>query len=100
MAIPLTDQATGPVAARQRALRMYGTQPGDERCGGRNSPSSSTTRADHDLPGYKNRGFGFALGGDGGSPSDGWYGGAFTFYTGGITSRRPQTPTPTPNGTC
>ncbi|HTO41319.1 MAG TPA: hypothetical protein VL026_10110, partial [Rhizomicrobium sp.] len=29
IAISLTDHATGPVAARQRALRLYATQPGD-----------------------------------------------------------------------
>ena len=29
VAISLTDSATGPVAARQRELRLYANQPGD-----------------------------------------------------------------------
>jgi hypothetical protein len=36
------------------------------------------------LSGYKDHGFGFALGIDGGSPKYGWYGGAFTFYSGDV----------------
>lgn len=90
VAISLTDQATGPVAARQRALRMYGTQPGDDTLWGQEFAEFLDNKGNHDLPGYENRGFGFALGGDGGDSIDGWYGGAFTFYTGGITQQAPQ----------
>jgi uncharacterized protein YhjY with autotransporter beta-barrel domain len=35
-------------------------------------------------PGFKDHGFGFAFGIDGGSPKYGWYGGALTFYTGDV----------------
>jgi hypothetical protein len=89
VAISLTDQATGPVAARQRALRMYGTQPGDQTLWGEEFAEFLNDKGGNDLPGFKNRGFGFAIGGDGGDPSDGWYGGAFTFYTGGINQQSP-----------
>jgi hypothetical protein len=90
IAVSLTDQATGPVAARQRALRMYGTQPGDDTLWSQEFAEFLDDKGNHDLPGYKNRGFGFTLGGDGGSAIDGWYGGAFTFYTGGINQQAPQ----------
>ena len=39
---------------------------------------------------YKNHGFGFALGLDGGDPDDGWYGGAFTFFAGDTTESLPN----------
>ncbi|HSZ74373.1 MAG TPA: autotransporter outer membrane beta-barrel domain-containing protein, partial [Rhizomicrobium sp.] len=90
VAISLTDQATGPVAARQRALRMYGTQPGDDTLWGQEFTEFLNDKGNHDLPGYQNRGFGFAVGGDVGNPSDGWYGAAFTFYSGGITQQAPM----------
>ena len=38
----------------------------------------------------KDHGFGFVLGVDGGSPRNGWYGGAFTFYTGDVTQELPR----------
>ncbi len=41
------------------------------------------------LPGFKDSGFGFAVGADGGDALGGWYGGAFTFYTGNVDQRAP-----------
>src|SRR6185295_402556 len=38
-----------------------------------------------DLNGFKDHGFGFSLGLDSGAPELGWYGAAFTFYTGDIS---------------
>jgi hypothetical protein len=96
IAVSLTDQATGPIGSRQRVLREYGKQPGDSTlwgiefaqflkdpgqtllAGGTAYPAGGT------LPGFKDHGFGFSIGGDGGSARDGWFGGALTFYTGDI----------------
>ena len=70
IAISLTDQATGPVASRQRMLRMYGKQDGEITLWGQEFAQSSripatSTRA---RPDFKDHGFGFALGLDGGDP--------------------------------
>jgi hypothetical protein len=96
IAVSITDQATGPIGARQRILREYGKQAGDSTlwgiefaqflkdpgqtllAGGTTYPAGGT------LPGFKDHGFGFSIGADGGSARDGWYGGALTFYTGDI----------------
>jgi hypothetical protein len=97
IAILITDQATGPVAARQRLLRQYGKVPGEmtlwgeEFTGqihnkGRKSASGTTSS-------FKDHGFGFALGVDGGGPRNGWYGGAFTFYTGDVKQQLPRSST-------
>jgi len=94
VAIMLTDQATGPVAARQRLLRSYGNVPGDmtlwaqEFTGQINN--KGRTAADGTLTSYKDHGFGFVLGVDAGSPRNGWYGGAFTFYSGDVTQQLPR----------
>ncbi len=94
IAIMLTDQATGPVAARQRLLRGYGNTPGDMTLWGeefaghinnKGRPSGSG-----DLVSYKDHGVGFALGVDAGSPRNGWYGGAFTFYSGDVSQLLPR----------
>jgi hypothetical protein len=94
IAIMLTDQATGPVASRQRLLRGYGNTPGDMTLWGeefaghinnKGRPSGSG-----DLVSYKDHGVGFALGVDAGSPRNGWYGGAFTFYSGDVSQLLPR----------
>jgi len=90
IAISLTDHATGPVAARQRALRLYATQPGDLTLWGQEFAQQISDKGSDGLPGFKDSGFGFALGADGGDALGGWYGGAFTFYTGNVDQRAPS----------
>ncbi|MDE2112384.1 MAG: autotransporter outer membrane beta-barrel domain-containing protein [Alphaproteobacteria bacterium] len=90
--ISITDQATGVVAARQRQLRLYGkteggtTLWGDEFAQMIKDPGRGPLQADgtRTQSGFKDHGFGFSLGMDGGTPKYGWYGGAFTFYTGDV----------------
>ncbi len=96
IAISLTDQATGVVAARQRTLRMFGKQGGDltlwgnefgeyiSTKGGTVASSDPTVLNSGAAPGFKDHGFGFSLGMDEGAANTGWYGAAFTFYTGDI----------------
>jgi Autotransporter beta-domain len=92
IAISLTDQATGVVAARLRELRLFAKESGDLTLWGHEfaeelSNKGQTTGSGDGLTtlnGYKDHGFGFSLGLDGGSPEGGWYGGAFTFYTGDV----------------
>lgn len=93
IAISITDSATGPVGARQRALRMYDKTPGEMTIWGQEffqmlkDPGSGAVDANTGFktnPGFKDHGFGFALGIDGGSPKYGWYGGAITFYQGDV----------------
>jgi hypothetical protein len=92
IAMSLTDQATGPVAARQRILRMYGKDSGDVTLWGQEfaeflkDPGTTSTGQ----TGYKDHGFGFVLGMDGGNPKTGWYGGALTFYSGDIVEALPR----------
>lgn len=93
IAISLTDQSTGVVAARQRALLLYATKGGegtsfwfDEfiqqiKDPGQGAEQIDGTRA---FSGFKDTGFGLSMGMDGGSPKYGWYGGAFTFYAGDV----------------
>ena len=94
VAILITDQASGPVAARQRLLRSYSKAPGDLTLWGTefagNINNKGRVDADGTLTDYKDHGFGFSLGLDGGSPRDGWYGGAFTFYSGDVTQSLPR----------
>ncbi len=97
IAISLTDQATGVVAARQRALRpVRQANPATSPCGATSSASSSAPRAATSPspspaptaalePGFKDHGFGFSLGIDEGGANSGWYGAAFTFYTGDVS---------------
>ena len=91
LAIALTDQATGPVAARQRALRMYAGQPGDTTLWGQEFNISLNAEADANTIGYRDTGFGFVLGMDGGDPANGRYGGALSFYSGNINEKQPRT---------
>jgi Autotransporter beta-domain len=94
IAILITDQATGPVAARQRLLRSYANQAGDTTLWGEEFTGQINNKgrvsADGTLTSYKDHGFGFVLGLDGGSPRNGWYGGAFTFYSGDVTQQLPR----------
>jgi hypothetical protein len=94
VAILITDQASGPVAARQRLLRAYGNAPGDLTLWGTefagNINNKGRVDADGTLTNYKDHGFGFSLGMDSGSPRGGWYGGAFTFYSGDVIQTLPR----------
>ncbi|HEY1962416.1 MAG TPA: autotransporter domain-containing protein [Rhizomicrobium sp.] len=90
LAIALTDQATGPVAARQRALRMYAGQPGDTTLWGQEFNISLNANANQGTIGYRDTGFGFVLGMDGGDPANGRYGGALSFYSGNINEKQPR----------
>ena len=94
VAIMITDQATGPVAARQRLLRGYTTVPGELTLWGEeffgNINNKGRVSADGSLTNYKDHGFGFTLGMDAGSPRGGWYGGAFTFYSGDVSQTLPR----------
>ncbi|HKU65707.1 MAG TPA: autotransporter domain-containing protein, partial [Rhizomicrobium sp.] len=94
IAVMLTDQASGPVAARQRLLRSYANVAGDMTLWGQEFTGQISNRgrtaADGTLVSYKDHGFGFTLGLDGGSPRNGWYGGAFTFYSGDVTQQLPR----------
>ena len=94
VAIMLTDQATGPVAARQRLLNSYGKQPGEltlwsEEFAG-NINNKGKVDADGTLTNFKDHGWGFALGMDAGSARNGWYGGALTYYSGDVSETLPR----------
>jgi hypothetical protein len=91
--VSVTDQATGVVGARQRTLNMYGKQEGGTtlwgqeffqmiKDPGQGAVDPNTTAKVQS--GFKDHGFGFAMGIDGGSPKYGWYGGSFTFYAGDV----------------
>ncbi|HEY8698171.1 MAG TPA: autotransporter outer membrane beta-barrel domain-containing protein [Rhizomicrobium sp.] len=90
LAISITDQATGPVGARQRALRMYAAQSGDATLWGQEFGNNLNQDPSANTGGYRDTGFGFTLGLDGGNPSDGRYGGALTFYSGDVTEKSPR----------
>ena len=92
IAMSLTDQATGPVASRQRILRMYGKASGEITLWGQEFAEFIKDPGDVDTgqTGFKDHGFGFVLGMDGGDPKSGWYGGAFTFYSGDIVEALPR----------
>lgn len=88
VAISITDQATGPVGARQRALRMYAAQPGGTTMWGQEFVERLTSGGDTEA--YRASGFGFALGFDGGDPMNGRYGAALTFFSGDQTGKGPN----------
>ena len=90
IAISLTDSSSGPVAARQRALRMYANQDGDLTLWGQEFAQNLSVSSSTEAAGYRNTGFGFVVGADGGDPADGRYGGAFTFYSGNTTEKEPR----------
>jgi hypothetical protein len=90
LAISLTDDATSVVAARQKTLREYANQDGDLTLWGQQFVQSLDQDATAAGPGYRDTGFGFALGADEGDPADGRYGGAFTFFSGGSRAQQPD----------
>jgi uncharacterized protein YhjY with autotransporter beta-barrel domain len=90
LAVALTDQATGAVGARQRALRMYAGQDGDATMWGQEFTERLNVGSQVEAAGYNDSGFGFALGIDGGSPASGRYGAAFTFYSGDTSEKQPR----------
>jgi hypothetical protein len=94
VAIMITDQATGPVAARQRLLRSYGNVDGEMTLWGEEFAGMINNKgrfdAEGDLTNYKDHGFGFSLGMDAGSSRGGWYGGALTFYSSDIIETLPR----------
>ncbi len=90
VAVSLTDDASNVVAARQRELRQYANQDGDLTLWSQEFAqrlNQKTTVAG--IPGYRDSGFGFALGADEGDPEDGRYGGAFEFFDGGAREDAP-----------
>jgi autotransporter-like protein len=90
LAVALTDQATGAVGARQRALRMYAGQDGDATMWGQEFTERLNVGNQTAAAGFNDSGFGFVLGMDGGAPSSGRYGGAFTFYSGDTSEKEPR----------
>lgn len=88
-AISLTDSATNIVAARQRALRMYANQEGATTLWGQQFAERLSQNNTSTLTGYNDAGYGFVLGMDDGDPVDGRYGGAFTFFSGGMSQKEP-----------
>ncbi len=88
VAIDITDEATGPVGARQRALRMYAAQPGDATLWGQEFADRDSSSGNVDA--YRTNGWGFALGMDEGDPRNGRYGAAITFFSGDQTSKGPN----------
>jgi hypothetical protein len=88
-AISLTDSASDIVSVRQRELRMYANQEGDTTLWGQEFAQRLSQSSTPGTIGYDDTGFGFALGMDSGDPSDGRYGGAFTFYSGGSSTQDP-----------
>jgi len=94
VAIMLTDQESGPTAARQRLLREYGHQPGDLTLWSTEFTgfidNAGRVDADGSLTNYKDHGFGFAVGMDAGSPQGGWYGGALSVYSGDVSETLPR----------
>jgi hypothetical protein len=94
VAIMLTDQATGPVAARQRLLRNFSKTAGEMTLWGEEFTGQISNKGQVSgsgaLTAYKDHGFGFSLGLDAGSPRGGWYGGAFTYYSGDIVESLPR----------
>jgi hypothetical protein len=88
-AISLTDSATNVVAARQRELRMYGNQEGATTLWGQQFGERLSQANSASITGYNDSGFGFVLGMDDGDRVDGRYGGAFTFFTGGMSAKEP-----------
>jgi len=88
--ISLTDQATGPVGARQRALRMYAGQDGEATLWGQEFAQRIDVSSKVTSGGYNDTGFGFVMGMDTGDKTDGRYGGAFTFFSGDTAEKSPR----------
>lgn len=90
LGISLTDQGTGEVGARQRALRMYAGQDGDTTIWGQEFTQNLNVGS-KTVGGYDDTGFGFVLGADSGTPRNGRYGVAFQFYSGDTHEKSPRT---------
>lgn len=92
IAVAITDQATGVVAARQRALRNFSMQEGDltlwtqEFVQQLKNPGQGAKQEDgsRGKTGFRDHGFGVVIGMDAGNPSTGWYGGALTYFSGDV----------------
>jgi len=93
IAVSITDSATGPIAARQRSLLMYAHDASSGTSVWANEfvqmikdpgEGSSLTNGTRELSGFRDHGFGISVGVDTGSPKNGWYGGALTFYAGDV----------------
>jgi hypothetical protein len=91
LAISMTDQATGEVGARQRALRMYAGQDGDTTIWGQEFTQDLSVGNNATAGGYNDTGFGFVLGADSGNPRSGRFGAAFQFYSGDTNEKLPRT---------
>jgi hypothetical protein len=89
LAVSLTDEATNVVAARQRTLREYASQDGDLTLWTQQFVERLNQDNTSDGTGYTDSGFGFAIGADEGDALDGRYGGAFTFFSGGMSAKAP-----------
>lgn len=93
IALAITDQATGVVAARQRSLRMFAKEEGEltlwtqEFVQSIKNPGQGAVQEDgsREKTGFRDHGFGVVVGMDAGSPENGWYGGALTFYNGDVS---------------
>lgn len=93
IALSITDQATGVVAARQRSLRMFAKEEGEltlwtqEFVQSIKNPGQGAVQEDgsREKTGFRDHGFGVVVGMDAGSPENGWYGGALTFYNGDVS---------------
>ena len=68
---------------------MYANQEGDTTLWGQEFAQRLNQDSTAGTIGYNDTGFGFALGMDAGDPSDGRYGGAFTFFSGRSTTQYP-----------
>jgi hypothetical protein len=90
--LSLTDQATGVVGARQRAIRRFdkdesGTKIWTQafvqsiKTDGQGEVGSDGSYAKN---GFKDKGLGFAMGVDSGAARFGWYGAALTMYSGNV----------------
>ncbi len=86
--VSLTDQATSVLGAHQRALRMYAGKTAAATLWGQEFVQR-LDNGTNNPNGFRDSGFGFALGADGGSPSSGRYGGAFTFFSGDVLEKTP-----------
>lgn len=86
--VSLTDQATSVLGAHQRALRMYAGKDSAATLWGQEFVQR-LDNGTNNPNGFRDSGFGFALGADGGSPASGRYGGAFTFFSGDILEKVP-----------
>lgn len=92
-AVMLTDSVSGPVAERMRQLREFNKDEEDswtlwlEGIGEHTEAKGQGAKGadgSYARNGYKEKGFGFALGADTGSPRYGWYGLSMSFYNSNV----------------